>query len=375
MTAHARIAIAGSMAQKARNAGHTWQFLQYLLGFQRLGYDVLLLDSLEHADPAAEQTNVDYVRAVMAEHGLDGAWTITLRDGSHAGVPRVDAVRFVQDADLVLNVMGFLTDDELLAAARKLVFLDTDPGFPQMWQDLGLADVFAGHDVHVTIGERIGEPDCEIPTCGLDWVTTPQPVVLDAWPRAHDRPRRPITSVASWRGAYGPVDYQGKTYGLRVHEFRRFAQLPALTGREFELALAIHPEETSDLALLDDAGWRLVAPDEVAMSPNAYRAFIADSMAELMIAKGMYVQSRSGWFSERSICYLASGRPVVAQDTGLAGRYPLGAGLLAFDTLDEAAGAVEAVAADYPRHAAAAREVAEDCFDSNLVLSRLLENV
>jgi hypothetical protein len=373
MTSRGRIAIAGSMAQKPGNAGHTWQFLQYLLGFKRLGYDVLLLDSVEHADPAAEHRSVAYVRGVMREHGLDDAWTIALRDGRQAGMGRAQALSFVQDAELLLNVMGFLTDEELLVAARRLVFLDTDPGFPQMWQDLGLADVFGGHDVHVTIAERIGEPDCEIPTCGLDWVTTPQPVVLDAWPRAQDRPRRPITSVASWRGAYGPVDYRGKTYGLRVHEFRRFAQLPALTGHAFELALAIHEEETSDLALLDDAGWTLVAPDEVAMTPAAYRRFIAESTAELMIAKNMYVQARSGWFSERSICYLASGRPVVAQDTGLAKRHPLGAGLLAFDTLDQAAAAVEAVVTDYPRHAAAAREVAEECFDSDRVLTRLLE--
>jgi hypothetical protein len=376
MIAAGRIAIAGSVAQKAYNAGHTWQFLQYLLGFKRLGYEVLLLDSLEHAgEPAEERERVAYVEAVMREHGLQDAWTIALPGGRHAGTPRAQALRFVRDADLLLNVMGFCGDEELLGAARRRVFLDTDPGFPQMWCDLGLADVFAGHDAHVTIGERIGAEDCEIPTCGLDWVTTPQPVVLAAWPRASEPPRRPFTSVASWRGAYGPVDYAGKRYGLRVHEFRRFARLPELTGRAFELALAIHAAEAPDLALLRGTGWSLVDPADVATTPAGYRDFIAESTAELMIAKGMYVQARSGWFSERSICYLASGRPVVAQDTGLRDLYPLGSGLLAFDTLDEAAGCVESIAYGYARHARDARAIAEERFDSDRVLARLLEQV
>jgi hypothetical protein len=371
-----RIAIAGSVAQKARNAGHTWQFLQYLLGFKRLGYEVLLLDSLEHAeDVGSEQARIAYVEAVMREHGLEHAWTVALPGERTAGMPRAKALRFVRDADLLLNVMGFCGDEELLGAARKRVFLDTDPGFAQMWCELGLADVFAGHDAHVTIGERIGLPDCEIPTCGLNWITTPQPVVLEAWPRASAPPRRPFTSVASWRGAYGPVEFAGKKYGLRVHEFRRFAPLPALTGRAFELALAIHAAETPDLALLRDSGWSLVDPADVATTPAGYRDFIASSTAELMIAKGMYVEARSGWFSERSICYLASGRPVVAQDTGLGDLYPLGAGLLAFDTLDEAAACVESIAIGYKRHADAARALAEARFDSDRVLARLLDEV
>ncbi|HKG39132.1 MAG TPA: hypothetical protein VKB25_09110 [Conexibacter sp.] len=377
MTANGRIAIAGCVAQKAHNAGHTWQFLQYLLGFQRLGYEVLLLDSLEHAPGGEtdEQDRVAYVEATMREYGLGDAWTIALPAGRSAGMPRTRAVQFVRDADLLLNVMGFCTDETLLGSAKRRVFLDTDPGFPQMWQDLGLADVFAGHDAHITIGERIGEADCEIPTCGLDWITTPQPVVLDAWPRASAPPRRPFTSVASWRGAYGPVDYAGKRYGLRVHEFRRFARLPELTGRAFELALAIHAAEAPDLALLRDTGWSLVDPADVATTPAGYRDFIAESTAELMIAKGMYVQSRSGWFSERSICYLASGRPVVAQDTGLRDLYPVGSGLLAFDTLDEAAACVESIAYGYARHADDARAIAEDRFDSDRVLGRLLERL
>lgn len=371
-----RVVIAGSVAQKANNAGHTWQFLQYLLGFRRLGWEVLLLDRLPDAtaaDPARSAASVGYLADTMRAHGLDDAWSVDVGDGVHAGVGRPAALRRIADADLLINVMGFLVDEELLGAARRRVFLDTDPGFGQMWRDLELADILSGHDAHVTIGERIGTDDCTIPTCGIGWITTPQPVVLDAWPRAAEPPRRPFTSVASWRGAYAPVEHGGVRYGLRVHEFRRFAALPAQTGLPFEIALAIHADERADLDLLAGGGWTLVDPSSVASTTGDYRAFVAESQAELMVAKGIYVQSRSGWFSERSACYLASGRPVLAQDTGLRERYPTGSGLLTFDDLDGAVAGVESIRADYARHAADARAIAEQHFDSDRVLTRLVE--
>jgi hypothetical protein len=272
--------------------------------------------------------------------------------------------------------MGFLDDEDLLGAARRRVFLDTDPGFGQMWRELGYTDVFAGHDDYVTIGERIGLPDCEIPTCGLEWITTPQPVVLDQWPAVHSPPpRAEFTTVASWRGAYGPVEYGGRRYGLRVHEFRKFADLPRASGAEFELALHLPPEEHADEELLREGGWTLTDPALVGATPDTYRSYIQASKAELMVAKEMYVQSRSGWFSERSICYLASGRPVLAQDTTLDGILPAGEGLLTFTDLDEAVAGVESIRSDYPRHAVAARALAEEHFDSDRVLSRLLEEL
>ena len=261
-------------------------------------------------------------------------------------------------------------------AARRRVFLDTDPGFAQMWCDLGLADVFAGHDAHVTIGERIGESDCTIPTCGLDWITTPQPVVLSQWPVA-DVPRGPVrfTSVASWRGAYGPVDYGGHRYGLRVHEFRQFAALPGVTGAQLEVALDIDPADDGDLQILRAAGWNFADPAVVAATPQSYRRYVQQSSAELMVAKGMYVDTRSGWLSERSLCYLASGRPVLAQSTGAESLYPLGRGLLTFETIAEAAAGVEAITADYAGHARAARDLAVEYFDSKRVLARLVDRL
>jgi hypothetical protein len=364
------ILVGGAVAQKPRSGGHAWVFLQYLLGFQRLGFDVLFVDRLE-AD--MDEAGVAWLDEVMRGAGLEDSYSL-LRTGEVeplAGRSRRDVVEFARAADFFLNVMGYVDDEEILAAARRRVFLDIDPGFGQMWCALGLHDLFAGHDVFVTVGERVGADDCTVPTCGLDWIGTRPPVVLDRWPAQEDAGSR-YTSVATWRGPFAPIEYEGHTYGLRVHEFRRVISLPRLTGRPFELALDIHPNETSDLELLHENGWMLVDPAVVAGSLDAYRSYVQASRAELMVAKGMYVDTRGGWFSDRSACYLASGRPVIAQDTGLDGLYPLGAGLLAFSTVDEAAAAVDEVEGDYARHARAARRIAEESLDSDVVLERLL---
>jgi hypothetical protein len=206
-------------------------------------------------------------------------------------------------------------------------------------------------------------------------VTTPQPVVLDQWPAQDPVPASRFTSVASWRGAYGPVDFGGRTYGLRVHELRRFAELPARAGGTWELALDIHPADAADAQRLGAGGWSLVDPAAVAGTPSGYRRYLQGSGAEVMVAKGMYVQSRSGWVSERSLCYLSSGRPVLAQDTGFTELYPTGEGLLAFRTPEEALAGAEAIRGDPVRHAVAARALAEEHFASDLVLGRLLEQV
>jgi hypothetical protein len=355
-------------------------FLQWLLGLRQLGFEVLFIDSLspEMCDgPMESSEQVRYLRAVMEEFELGDSYCLLdrSRGAPVAGVSRAEALRRVGDAALLVNVMGYLDDEELLGAASLRVYLDIDPGFPQMWRELGLHDAFAGHDAFVTVGERLGQADCTVPTCGLSWIGTRQPIVLDRWPAMAENGPRRFTSIGAWRGQYGPVDYAGKTYGLRVHEFRRFFDLPAAVDAGFELALDIDAAEGRDLELLHEHGWQLVRPAAVAATPEEYRSYVAGSSAELMVAKGMYVQSRSGWFSDRSICYLASGRPVLAQDTGLEGLYPLGAGLLTFRTLEEAKAGAEEILGDYHRHARAAREIAEEMFDSDRVLSELLSRL
>lgn len=379
------ILVAGALAQKPRQGGHTWVFLQYLLGLKRLGWDVLFLDRLEaeHCVDAAggrcaldESLNLRYFLRVMRDFGLEDAFALDYNRGERfIGLPRREALARGARSACLLNVMGFLDDEELLARVPRRVFLDIDPGFGQMWRDLGLHDPFRGHDTLVTIGENIGRPDCAIPTGGLTWIATRQPVVLDFWPAREPAGAGRFTSIGAWRGPYGPVTYRGETYGLRVHEFRKFAPLPRLSGQPFELALDIHPAETDDLALLAGQGWALVDPAVAAADPWVYREYVQRSKAEFMVAKNMYVRARSGWFSDRSICYLASGRPVLAQDTGIGRLYPTGAGLLTFTTLEEALAGVEAVTRDYARHARAARAIAEEYFDAEIVLGRLLRRL
>ena len=345
------IALGAALAQRPGYGGHAWVVLQYLLGLQRLGCDVTFVDRAEGGDPA-------WVERVLARRV-----PYRLLD---------EAAPAIREASF-LDVMGFV-GGEGFPGAKQCVFLDIDPGFGQMWRELGQADVFAGHDAFVTIGENINEPWCEIPTCGRDWTTTRQPVVLDEWP-ATPKEREVFTTVASWRGPWDAVEYEGKRYGLRCHEFRKFFELPRLTGQEFELALDIDPADENDRRALEENGWRLVDPRAVAGDPWSYRRYIQGSMAEICVAKNMYVETKSGWFSDRSICYLASGKPVLHQDTGLKHLYPTGEGLIVFSTLDEAAAGVEEIRRNYDRHSKAAREIAEEYFDSDKVLTRLLENL
>lgn len=379
------IVFAGSLAQKPHQGGHTWVFLQYLLGFRRLGWDVLFLDRLESEMcvdasgapcPVEESTNLRYLRDVMRAFALEDAFSVACDKGERfIGLSREEVLARVRRAATLINVMGFFSDAEILAAARHRVFFDIDPGFGQMWRELGLHDPYHGYDRYVTVGENVGRPCCAVPTCGIAWTATRQPIVLEHWPPSAPAPESRFTSIGAWRGPYGPIEYDGRTYGLRAHEFRKFMPLPSLTRESFEVALDIHAAETSDLALLSKGGWRLVEPTKIAHSPEAYRAYIAASKAEFMVAKNMYVQSNSGWFSDRSICYLASGKPVLAEDTGLAGLYPLGRGLLVFSTLEEAVAGVEEIAGSYERHCRAAREIAEEYFDSDTVLARLLQTL
>lgn len=378
------IAMSGSLAQRAGRGGSTWARLQYVLGLRQLGWDVLFIDRIDpemcvdaEGRPCAFDRSVNlayFTRVMRAFDLMDSACLIYNQGEEHVGLGRRELLERASSSLILLNVMGFLDDEEILSRVGKRVFLDIDPGFGQMWRELGLADPFAGHELFVTIGLNIGRPQCDIPTCGLQWVTSPPPIVLSEWPEGDGRDGA-FTSVASWRGAYGPIEFRGKKYGLRVHEFRTFASVPRLSGEGFELALDIHPDETADLERLADGGWTLVDPRAIAGDPWSYRHYVQGSKAEFGVAKHMYVETNSGWVSDRSLCYLASGKPVVTQDTGLGDHFPLGEGLITFRTLDDAVEAVKDVSGDYQRHARAARTIAEDYFDSNKVLKDLLDRL
>jgi hypothetical protein len=380
------IVIAGALAQKPGIGGHTWVFLQYLLGFKQLGYDVAFLDRLEpemcrtqsgETCGLDESWNLHYFNRVLKCFGLEKSYCLIFDGGKrYLGLGYRELLELLKDASFILNINGFIDNWDLLRHARRRVFLDIDPGVGQMWRALGLHDPFRGHDDFITIGERIGRPDCSIPTCGLKWVVTPQPIVLRYWPRIeYDPPGGHFTDIAVWRGAFGPIEFEGKTYGHRAHEFRKFFPLPRLTGRTFQLALDIHPNDEKDLEALRFNGWDLTDPRAVAGDPLSYQDYIRSSFAEFSAAKNIYVRSRCGWLSDRTICYLAGGRPALIQDTGLRDLYPSGNGLLLFSTLQEAIDGVQSICGDYRRHASAARDIAEDYFDSDKVLGRLLDRL
>ena len=379
-----RAVIAGALAQRPGYAGHSWQFVEYVLGLKRLGWEVVFVDWLkddmcvdDRGRPRSleDSYNLRYFRRVMSRFGLENNYSLICGDGNVLiGRSRPELLAHTRNSAFLLNVMGYLTDESILAAAPLRVFLDTDPGIGQIWRELGLHDLFAGHDRHVTIGENIGRPTCEIPGCGIDWIVMRQPVVLEQWPVIENH-NDTFSSIVSWRGPFGPLEYRGKTYGLRVHEFRKFLELPSMTGAQFELALDIDPAEHKDLETLKANKWRLVNPSQVAADVDVYRRYIQQSQAEFMVAKNIYVETKGGWFSDRSTCYLASGKPVIAQDTGLSSIYPTGAGLLTFTNASEAATAIGEVNQDYRRHSRAAREIAEAYFDSDKVFTRLLSSL
>jgi glycosyltransferase involved in cell wall biosynthesis len=204
-------------------------------------------------------------------------------------------------------------------------------------------------------------------------VTSPHPILPEDWPATE--PGERFTGIGSWRGPYDPVEFEGRRFGLRAHELRKLVALPGLVEPGLELALEIDSADAADRRALEESGWLLVDPATVAVDPDAYRRYIQGSRGELMVAKEMYVEARSGWFSERSLAYLASGRPVVALDTGFSERYPTGEGLIAFDDLEGARAGIEAVHGDWERHSRAARELAVEHFDARKVLARLLDEV
>jgi hypothetical protein len=335
--------------------GASWAVLQYVLGLQRLGSDAHLVEPVPH--PSPETTS--YFHAITTRFGVHGE--LLARPAAQ------------KDFDVVLNISGLL-DPESIAGIPIRVYIDLDPGFNQLWHQDGIDMRFDGHTHFVTVGQAIGLAGCDVPTHGLNWIGTFPPVVLDEWPRANDVHSDALTTVANFR-AYGTIERNGVRYGQKVHSLRNLLDLPRRANERFVLAMNVHPDERQDLAALEEAGWQVVDPTIVAGTPDAYRCFIRGSLAEIGIAKSGYVASRCGWFSDRSACYLASGRPVVAQDTGFSQFLPAREGLFAFDDQDGALGAIAELRSDYSRHARAARHLAEEYFDSDRVLTKLLERV
>jgi hypothetical protein len=368
-----KILLSGMVAGDPHQGGASWAVLQYVAGLSALGHEVVLIEPVAGSALDEGGEVVRYFRSLPL---IEGRAALLERGGEMTiGLSYAELLEFACGADLLLNVSGMLRDERLLDRVPVRAFLDLDPGFNQVWQTTGAEMGFDLHTHFVTVGVRIGAADCPIPTMGRNWIPTLPPVALADWPVAVEAPRRrAFTSVGHWR-SYGSIEHGGVHYGQRAHAFRELFELPRRSGARFEPALGIHPDEVEDLRALRENGWNLLDPSEVAGTPAGYASFVRESMAELCIAKSGYVNSRSGWFSDRSAAYLASGRPVVAQDTGFGDSLPVGEGLLAFSSIDEAAAAIARVEADPHRHGQAARELAEENLDACKVLPRLLSRL
>jgi hypothetical protein len=377
------VIISAAMANKQGNGGNAWVVLNWVLGFRALGFGVHFIEQIARQDcinaegagvPFEQNANRAYFREVAEEFGLSDVATLIYEDGAQTeGRAFRDLLAIAEDADLLINISGHLTLPPLFRRIRRKAYIDLDPGFTQFWHASGLTGArLAGHDVYFTIGENIGTSECTIPTSGIDWRPTRQPIVLAEWPVADGGDPNRFTTVASWRGAYGPVCYEGRTYGVKVHEFRKFVALPERAEQSFEIALDIYPGDTKDRDALVAHGWHIVRPQAVA-DPGAFRRYVQTSGAEFSPAQGVYVGTRSGWFSDRTVRYLASGKPALVQDTGFRRTIPAGDGVIAFRTLDEAAAGAAKIARDYENQCIVAREITETYFDATKVLGRLVE--
>jgi hypothetical protein len=377
-----RIMISGSIAGPALGyGGNTWAFLQYILGFRRLGLDTYYVETIGSNDCVDDQSNpvefsasanVRYFHALTERFGLAGHAALLEQDGpGHVGLSRAEVDQLARDTDLLINVSGHLDLASVLEAVRCRVYVDLDPGYTQIWHERYGVDMnLRGHDMHVTVGLNLGNQDCPFPTCGIRWQATLPPVVLAEW-TTHAAPGAAYSTVADWRG-FSEVEWDGVRYGQKRDEFLRLIDLPRRVSVPLELCLSIHPDEP-DRVTLEEHGWRLVSPRVHATTPDSYRDYIFAARGEFTCVKPGYAAGRTAWFSDRSACYLAAGRPVIMQDTGIGRYVPTGLGLLTFRDAESAIDDFERVERDYERHAAAARDFARSHLDSDRILTRLLE--
>jgi hypothetical protein len=356
------VVLAAALADRDRLGGSIWVRRSWTTALQQLGFDVFLLDEI--SPDGTPEAFVDATRDL----GVPGA----LLDGDKVhGCERGELLDRLAEAALLVNLSGHLRNRELLQRPRVRAFVDLDPGYTQIWHAQGHDVGLAGHDHYFSVGTNVGTPAWTLPSGDVSWRPIRQPVVLEDWP-VSDGEFTSFSTVGSWRGAFGPVEWQGRSYGPKAHQFRHFATLPETVGLPFEAALAIDAADARDRVLLESGGWQLRDPAEVATTA-AFARYVSTSGAEFSPAQDVYVSSSSGWFSDRTVRYLASGRPAVVQDTGLDQALPLGDGLLTFRTVSEAADCTRDVVARYETHRRAARAIAEEFFSPAAALAPLLD--
>ena len=362
-------------------AGNTWAFLQWVLGFREAGWDVWMVEDIPahkcidtDGQPCAPDisANLAHWNAVVAEFGLKERATL-LVDGQSP--QKLDLIRFARDAEFLYNISGHFKNRDILGAVRARVYLDLDPAFTQIWSEVYKADMnLDGHDQFVTVGRHLGQASCRAPLAGRTWLPAGIPIVLEHFtdPRAA-QPGENWTTFTHWYG-YPAVEYEGEWYGNKSEEFAHLVHLPSRTAEKLEIATNLGEDDPA-FTQFTAAGWKLTDAGPLNTPWQRYRDYIIGSRGEFCVAKNGYVRSHCGWFSDRSVVYLALGRPVILQETGWTDFYPHGEGLLSFHDEASAATALNTVAQDPVRHALAARAIAEKYCAAPLVVNQLLETL
>jgi hypothetical protein len=381
MAARGRIIVLHFVGQMPL-AGIAWQAMNYVLGLERLGYEAWYVE--DHGanpyDPRINSVvmeceyNVSYVRQMMERYGLGHRWAYwdAINDVYH-GLSREAVHKLYRESDALINLCGAvrLRDEHMACPVRIMV--DTDPVYEQIKYakaDPGARAYLDAHTHFFTYGENVGGPGWIVPLSGIPWKPTRPPVVVDEWP-TDDRAPECFSTIATWENKGKNIDWDGQSYVWSKHvNFLRFLEIPRRAGGCFTMAML--PPTPDIEAQMTAPGWRLVDPRPVSASMESYAEFICGSRGEFTVAKDIYVRPNSGWFSDRSVCYLAAGRPVVTMKTGFSRFYPVGEGLFDYSDMEGAVAAIGAINADYRRHSRAARMLAAEYFGSDPVISALM---
>jgi hypothetical protein len=362
-------------------AGVTAHFLQYLLGLRTLGHDVFYIDDsggrpfdpIHNAKTMDASYTIEYLTRHLERFAFADRWTYKDPSGNYMGMSKERTHEVLRTSDLLINVSGGNVLCEEHLRVPKRILIDADPPFLQIFAADGhqnVIDFLKQHTTLFTFAENIGKPSCRIPSAGCTWQTTRQPVDLDLWPYVFSPNAPTLTTIMNWDTGRGHIEFRGEVYGEKGVEFMKFADLPRYTSQLLDIGMA-HPPASQDQ--LRARGWRLHDPFPPTRDLWTYQEYLFNSRGEFSVAKNAYVRSWSGWFSERSTCYMACGKPVILQDTGFSEWLPTGDGVFAFKTMEEAVEAIAQMNRAYQHHCKAARRLVEEYFDSDRVLRDLLE--
>ncbi|MCK4609375.1 MAG: hypothetical protein KAT71_07830 [Gammaproteobacteria bacterium] len=364
-------------------AGVTYQFLHYLIGLRKLGYDVYYLEDPSQwvynpkdndLTPDADY-NVNFVAPILEKYGFKGKWGFAgnYHGGKNYGLTRDQMKQLYRDADALLNVTGQEIRDEH-RECNRLIYVESDPFSFQVKAaqgDEGVIKHLKAHDVFFSFGENLGAPDCTVPLGGVKWLPTRQPVQMDLWSNSLHCESKKYTTITTWKNKGKDINYDGDTYfWTKDREFEKFIDLPLKTENKFELATNVD-QQVHDY--LTEYRWDISSAHAVSRNLYKYQNYIKNSWAEFTVARDQYVRPNTGWFSDRSVCYLAANRPVITQETGFSKFLPTGKGLFSFSTMDHIIEAVEAIESDYEGNCKVAKEIATEYFSTEKVLSSLME--